>query len=320
MTYLDVLAEHGLDPLETSGGRELTICCPLCQSNNRKLYVNAKTGQWICFVCEERGNPYRLLREVLEIEHFQAMRLLDKIQKQESGPRPLYVPDRKVEDVRQEVETPREMHLLTDPSHPGQGVFWRYLAQREVSPGDVLRHRMGFALHGRYAYRILIPVYSEGTMWTFAARTILPDVEPRVLYAEGSHPSRALFNIDNVTTPDVFLVEGVFDALRLRSNAVASLGTNLSAHQRDLLRRKGVKTIIILWDGDPPGRAGAARVAEQLHAARFHVRLALLPNGKDPASATWQELHTAIFQADDVSYPYLSTRLSADRLDAQIPK
>jgi DNA primase len=314
MTYLDALAEHGLDPIATSGGRELAIHCPLCQSNSRKLYVNAQTGQWICFVCEERGGSYRLLREVLELDHFQAMRLREKIEGSDSGPRPLYQPETKEAEAARGIKMPPEIHLLTDPAASGQEIFWRYLAYRGVSPRDVERYRMGFALHGRYAYRVIIPVYSEGVMWTFVARG-LSNSEPRVLYPEDSKPSRALFNIDNVRGDTVLLVEGVFDALKIGDAAVASFGTSVSAHQRDLLRRKGVKKIVVLWDGDPPGRAGATRVAEQLHAARFDVRLGLLPDGKDPASATWDELQTALLGATPPTTGPIPIWLT-DRLDA----
>lgn len=319
MTYLDVLADHGLEPIETSGGTQLAIHCPLCESTGRKLYINAKTGAWLCFVCEESGGPYRLLREVLEIEHFQARRLLDKIEQGKPGPRPLT--PRPVETPTPEgITIPKDIHPLTDPAGPGQEPFFRYLHDRGVSLEDMRRYRMGFCLRGLYAYRVIIPVYSEGTMWTFIARSILPGVEPKVLHPQGAKPGHALFNIDNIQTGVVFLVEGVFDALRLRTNTVASLGTNLSAHQRDLLRRKGVETVIILWDGDEPGRHGAARIADQLRAAMFNVQVALLPDGQDPASASWQDLHTAIHEANAIHYPPLSARLSADRLDARAPK
>jgi DNA primase len=81
-----------------------------------------------------------------------------------------------------------------------------------------------------------------------------------------------------------------------------------------------VKSIIVLWDGDEPGRHGAARIADQLRAARFDVKVALLPAGQDPASASWDVIHEAVLQAEDSRHPYLSARLSADRLDAQVPK
>ncbi len=319
MTYLDALAEHGLDPIETSGGSQLAMQCPLCQSNNRKLYVNAKTGAWLCFVCDESGGPYRLFREVLELDHFQAMRLRQKIDGHDNQPKVLYPPETKIAEAPQGIKMPPEIHLLTDPAAPGQEIFWRYLAHRGVSPRDVERYRMGFALRGRYAYRLIIPVYSERVMWTFVARALF-DSEPKVLYLEGSQTSHALFNIDNIKTSVVFLVEGVFDALKVGDQAVASLGTNLSAYQRDLLRRKGVTIIFVLWDGDEPGRHGAARIADQLRAARFDVRVALLPPGQDPDSATWEVIHEAVLRAEDVRHPYLSVRLSVDRLDALAPK
>lgn len=208
---------------------------------------------------------------------------------------------------------PQEIHLLTDPAHAGQEMFWRYLDYRGVTPRQIGQYRMGFSLRGRYAYRVIVPVYSSGVMQTFVARTVI-GAPLKVLHPDDAHPSRALFNIENVGGPTVWLVEGVFDALRF-SNAVASLGTNLSAQQRDLLRSKGIKKVLVLWDGDEPGRHGASHIADQLLAARFEVRVALLPPGEDPASASEQAIALSVDKARPPSTTYLSERLSASRLD-----
>lgn len=313
MNYFDVLADYGLDPQETSGGRELAMPCPLCDDPKRRFYVNARTGMWICFRCEERGGSYRLLREVLELDHFMAMRLREEIEGSRQGPKPLQLQTVKRSDVEQGLHMPQEIHLLTDPAHAGQEMFWRYLDYRGVTPKQIEQYRMGFALRGRYAYRVIVPVYSSGVMQTFVARTVI-GAPLKVLNADDAHPSRALFNIENVRGPTVWLVEGVFDALRF-SNAVASLGTNLSAQQRDLLRSKGIKKVLVLWDGDEPGRHGASHIADQLLAARFEVRVALLPPGDDPASASEQAIALSVDKASPPSTTYLSERLSASRLD-----
>lgn len=318
MTYLDLLAEHGLDPIETSGGSEIAVRCPFCQDERPRLYANAETGAWICFRCEERGGPYRLLREVVELDHFQAMRAWERIKSKETRPPPLRP---KVEQVpvEQGITMPPEVHPLLSPRASSERIFWDYLRRRGLSATEVRQNRMGFALRGSYAYRVVIPVYSEGVMWTFVARSIIGG-EPKTLHPPGSHPGHALFGIDRVTSPLIYLVEGIFDAIKIGTDAVASLGTNLSARQRALLRHRGVKAVVLLWDGDEPGRHGAARIADQLHAARFDVRVALLPPGHDPASADWDTIYTAVEEALPVHGNYLSEVLSADRLDAAAPK
>lgn len=315
INYLDVLAEHGLDPQETSGGRELAMPCPLCDDPKRRFYVNARTGMWLCFRCQEQGGPYRLLREVLELDHFMALRLREEIEGSRAGPKPLRVVAAKTPEPEAGIGMPPEVYRLTSPKDAGQEIFWRYLDGRGVTPKQIEQYRMGFALRGRYAYRVIIPVYSSGAMQTFVARTVI-DADLKVLHPDDAHPSQALFNIDNITGKSVVLVEGVFDVLRIAaSQAVASLGTNLSAQQRDLLRSKGIKRVLVLWDGDEPGRHGASHIADQLLAARFDVRVALLRPGEDPASARGYAIQSAIDKATTPSSTYLSERLSASRLD-----
>ena len=319
MSYFDALAEHSLEPEEVSGGRELVIACPLCQDHTARLYVNAETGAWICHHCNERGGSYRLLRVVLELDHFRAMRLRDQIEGKRDRKPPVIQPV-KVDDA-EGITMPPEIQPLTDPSI--EIPYWQYLAQRGVSIADVKKHRMGYATYGTFSYRVIIPIFSGGTLWSFVARAIDPRSAPKALHPSGGKPSRGLFNADLHRGSLAFLTEGVFDALKLGPDAMSLQGTSLSRWQRELLARKGVNTVFIMFDGDDAGRAGALKVAEELAAARFDTHVVNLPDGMDPDSAPRAVIEDAILEAANMRYEagQIDAMLqdAVDRLDAPAP-
>ena len=85
------------------------------------------------------------------------------------------------------------------------------------------------------------------------------------------------------------LVEGPLDVIQLHqagfTNAVACLGTSVSALQLQLLRRQGMKHLFIALDGDPAGQAATERLLEQLQpqlvAGGLSASVAQLPEGQD---------------------------------------
>ena len=96
------------------------------------------------------------------------------------------------------------------------------------------------------------------------------------------------------TDSRVFLVEGIFDMLRLQE-------AGLSAHclftcsRTDVVkmiehfRVFGVTEVNILFDNDKAGREGAAKAARQIEKSYF-VNILELPEGvKDPAELTNQQ-------------------------------
>jgi len=314
MPWLDVLGQHGIDATLASAGHELQFSCPLCQDVKKRFYLNATSGAWICHRCEERGSGYDFCRKVLELDHFQSMRALKQASKEE---KPAFVVRALDASPRADgIEMPEGIHLLkrtdvTSHEYP----FWNYLYRRGLDELTIRRHKIGYAIIGRYAYRVVVPVFTKRLLRTFVARSIVGGVEPKVLRPEqNGQQIPALFGIDDLKSSTVFLVEGVFDAMRIGDHAVATLGTNLSPEQRDLLRQAGVHDVVLLWDGDDAGRIGSARVADQLSAAMFNVKVALLPPGQDPASASWETLISAIDQAEP-NGSYLSNKLSLSRLD-----
>jgi DNA primase len=119
----------------------------------------------------------------------------------------------------------------------------------------------------RFAKRIIFPITQGGRILSFAGREI---EEHELKYINGKESpifqkSCCLFGLDEAGPAiremgSVILVEGYFDVLALHQlgfpNAVALMGTNLSAGQLDQIRNVTDK-ILLFMDSDPPGRKAA---------------------------------------------------------------
>lgn len=81
------------------------------------------------------------------------------------------------------------------------------------------------------------------------------------------------------------VVEGYMDAISLHAagidNAVASMGTAFSEQQAKLLKRFADE-VIFCYDSDAPGRAASVRAVSVARQAGLKVRVAGVPDGKDP--------------------------------------
>jgi DNA primase len=85
-------------------------------------------------------------------------------------------------------------------------------------------------------------------------------------------------------------VEGPLDVIQLHqagfSNAVAAMGTSLSAEQLRVLQRRGARRLLVVFDGDGAGRSATGKLIAGLRSALIGSGLELavveLPTGSDP--------------------------------------
>ena len=110
---------------------------------------------------------------------------------------------------------------------------------------------------------------------------------PRHCYLSG--PLRGVLNFQAArSASEVILTESVIDALSFLqagiTTAIPIYGTNgFTADHFDVLKREGVKRVILALDGDIAGRKATAQLKEKLAAAGLHVRvMPYPPNVKDP--------------------------------------
>jgi DNA primase len=163
----------------------------------------------------------------------------------------------------------------------------RLAAQGTVSPTqnfDFFRDRLMFPVLG-----------AGGSVLGFSGRLLDPEAKERKYVNSPESPvyrkSETLYGLP-VARPAmrrhdrVILVEGNVDVVGLyqagHEEVVAPLGTALTDRQVLILRRF-VREVVLAYDGDSAGRTASRKAAEMLAAEDVTCRVAILPDGSDPA-------------------------------------
>ena len=157
----------------------------------------------------------------------------------------------------------------------------------------------GLAAQGRGGYydkfrnRVIIPIRdARGRIVGFGGR-VLDNSTPKYLNTAETqwfNKRRLLFGLDIALkairkSGKAVVVEGYMDAISLHAagfdNVVASMGTAFSQEQAKLLQRLADE-VIFCYDSDSAGRKASVRAVSIAREAGLKVRIAGVPDGKDP--------------------------------------
>lgn len=172
-----------------------------------------------------------------------------------------------------------------DPTHA-------YLKSRGISEETASHFGVGyFGGAGSMRGRIVFPIRNPaGELVAYAGRVINDSGDsgsndPRWKFPTGFRKSIELFGIQEAAeSPVIALVESFWGVLALHQAgipAVALMGRSMSVDQQALLEPLGSASIILMLDGDEPGRTATAEIAIRL-AREYFVRIITLPGGRQP--------------------------------------
>ena len=139
--------------------------------------------------------------------------------------------------------------------------------------------------------RVMFPIIDvTGNVIAFGGR-VMDDSKPKYLNSSdtpGFKKSKNLFALNfakNHCEDSLILCEGYMDVIALHaagfSNAVATLGTSLTAEQARIMT-KYTKKVLISYDSDEAGQRAADRAIRILGDVGLDVRILKLPDAKDP--------------------------------------
>ncbi len=196
---------------------------------------------------------------------------------------------------------------------PGWDTLLQFLASRNCSYRQAVE--LGLLVMGergkpydRFRNRLIFPICNaQGRVVGFGGR-VLDDSHPKYLNTPetmvfnkrqllfGLHLARAAIREKGYA----IIMEGYMDVITAHQhgihNAVASLGTSLTAEQGSLLSRY-TKDVVIAYDTDAAGVAATIRGLDLLQQLGFRVRVVTIPEGKDPdeyirqhGKEKWQQL------------------------------
>jgi|TARA_R110002153_G_scaffold272822_1_gene442124 DNA primase len=281
---LQILLESLLNRGRILQNDEVAFHCAFCHHSKKKLQVNLRTQMWQCWVCGVKGRSlYHLFKKLkASATHF------DKLQ-QFTG----YVSNITTKKTYDNLSLPEEFKsfLDVDGSNPE---FWNalsYLRKRGITREDILRYNIGFCETGPYSKMVIIPSYDkDGILNFFTGRSYYYDAtfkhkNPKVskdiigfeLYIDWSQP--------------ITVVEGVFDALAVKRNAIPLFGKIVLEKLKKAVVENNVKNINIALDKD--ARSKALQSCEYFINNGVAVTLINLDDG-DPSDLGFSNVNTLI--------------------------
>ena len=168
-----------------------------------------------------------------------------------------------------------------------------YKAEQLLEAGLVKRNDRGY--YDTFRHRVMIPIKNaRGGIVGFGGRSLDNAVQAKYLNTGETawfNKKYLLFGLDvalkNIrSSGQAIVVEGYMDAISLHAagfgNVVASMGTAFTAEQARILKRIA-KEVIFCYDSDAAGRNNSVRaVSVALQNGLENVRIAGVPEGKDP--------------------------------------
>lgn len=299
--------------LERHGAKDLKGLCPFHDDHTPSLIVSPEKGLFHCPSCGAGGSVIDFAAKYKKSSVPEAIRELAGKVSPGAGSEGPKAPSAPVAELPLE----RQCELLEktagfyERSFANAAEGRSYLEGRGLTDAGLFtRHRIGFSdgsllkalpRSGRMLEDLrALGVLLESGKERFLDCVVFPvlDAEGRIVTLYGRslqgrrhvylpRRSTGLFNCGAAKTyPEIVLVESVIDALSLEMcgvrNAVSMQGTNgLSEGDVRLLKELGVKRLLLLLDGDGPGRKASCELAARL-SEHFSVADIPLPDGLDP--------------------------------------
>jgi DNA primase len=323
-------------------GKEFMGLCPFHDDTTPSFSIQKNTGIYNCFVCG--GGDF--IKFIKNLEKLNSTKETIEFIKRKLGMTETSNVFSIVEnssfcffEKNIDIEESNEEQLKEiklPPSEPAENFF--DIVKKRVTLDDIKRYGMRYCVKDRIFHdRLIIPIYMDDKLVSFAARDMsgkaeiwtkvkkiikqkkLTKVEKqklidkylykKILYPFGSPLSRLFFNWDEaVKHKEVFICEGIFDALKIRHfgyNALALLSCHLNSYKTNRLVQYFDKILIAL-DNDNnidslgqsknPGQDAAEKIMQE-YLTDIQVLNLVLPFGKDPDDCSKLEFDRALEEA-----------------------
>lgn len=297
--------------------------CPFHKDDTPSFMVNGEKGLWHCFGCGEGGDAIGFLMKIEKLSFMEAAQRLAEetgvslTSSREDGERDALraVVAAAAEHFAANLTDARagararaylESRGFDEAAWKRYGLGYalpgwdnvkralgaRFGAERLLQAGLVVEGEKG--TYDRFRDRTMFPIFDlSGRPIAFGGRAF--EGEPKYLnsptttlfdksrYLYGLHWARDAMR----AAGHAVLVEGYTDVLTLHqaglTNVVGSMGTSLTQGQADLLGRL-VREVVIAYDRDSAGGAGAVRGMQILRNSGLDVRVARYAEDEDPDS------------------------------------
>ena len=270
--------------------------CPFCHHHKKKLQINLQSQKWHCWVCDSKGKRIQSLLRRLHVDS----RKLKKIFEIYGDDYVVY--SNNTEDEKVELRLPKEFRSLLEEPKGINPLFRKvkeYARKRNISEGDIKRYNIGYCDSGHYANRIIIPSYDrDNRLNYFIARSVFDEEKFKYKNPPVSKNVIMFENQINWNEP-ITLVEGVFDAMAVKRNAIPLLGKFVPKTLNDTIYKKEVKGINILLDEDAQEQALYYTVQYQNQGITTKN---IKPTDKDASDMGFSEVNSKLKESKETEF------------------
>lgn len=280
------------------GGDEILVFCPNCSHHKRKLNINTKSGYYQCWVCGFSGKSFHsLLKKIKATKEFYDILCKDR-------PKLSYEPH-----AEEKILTlPEEFRPLYKPSN---SIAYKhaisYLFKRNIGVQDIVRYNIGYCESGDFYNRIVIPSYDQHGKLNFYCGRDFFNSKIKYRLCESSKDIIG-FEMFADFNHEITLVEGVFDAMSVKYNAIPLFGKSLSKKLKMRLLENPPPRVNVLLDND--ALTSSLKICEFCIQHGINAYLILL-DGKDPNeighNITWQNIRNGVKMDESMLYKYKLT-------------
>ena len=271
----DVLTRYGIWHPDRI---EYRIPCPIHNGRDANFSVSERDGLWNCFsVCGRGGSVIDLVSALDRIEPRDAVKKLA----QDFHVEPAALETLAARDYQSKIQRFAEFKKVDSvektPETTMLEVGYRGLSEKTIQHWGLAKSKDG----------IYIPLFDgRGRPCGFSIRRF--DGKPKYDNAHGVGKclpfGLAQNSSDIIREGFTYVVEGQFDAITLwqkgYKNVIALMGSSLTEQQAMLILAV-TSNLVLVMDGDEPGRKAAAKIREQWSSV-FDITIFNLPEGIDP--------------------------------------
>jgi hypothetical protein len=258
-TRLTQLIESILGKGKVTNKGNIAHHCPFCQSRQKKLEVQSVTNDkgenpWHCWVCNKSGKKLTSLFKALNVGRDKIAELYKVLSIQ-----PKYS-NNQIDSTFQSttaIDLPKEYIPLfkTSESIEYKNAIHYLRSKRKITLSEIVKYNIGYCESGEYAKKIIIPSYDEfGKLNYFVGRAYYEAESFKHKNPEVSKNCVGFELFINWSLPLV-LVEGSFDAIAVRRNAIPLFGKTISEDLRKKIIENKVSQLYICLDKDAQKQA-----------------------------------------------------------------
>ena len=224
---------------------EISYNCPFCSHYKKKLQINLLTQAYHCWVCNVKGRSIATLLKKNNA-NYETIKKVREIYNETNTTYALHKDNDATVTLPQDY---RPLHINWNTPDYKNALF--YVTQiRKLTPLDILRYEIGYCESGPYSGMVIIPSYDHNNILNyFVGRSYYTTATFKHKNPQVSKDIIGFENHINWNEP-VTIVEGVFDAIAVKRNAIPLFGKNMLTNLRTKILTEKVPVLYIALDQD----------------------------------------------------------------------